>query len=153
MRAVLLLCLCLTRLLGCDSKPKVVEPEPEPIRLNTASHEEDGLSWEDSPIEADTRWRFLASRETEIGFEVTGAWEITLRNTSSDEWEAVLSRLTFEDRQGFQIAEYYIGSFPYILQGHESRHLQGNFDIQVVSLELANSIRTMNLWASFKISD
>ena len=150
MRAVLLL--CVIGLFSCDSKPDVVEPEP--IHLNTISHEEDGLSWEDSPIEADTRWRFLASRETEKGFDVTGAWEITLRNTSRDVWEADLSRLTFEDRQGFQIAEYYVGGiFPYILQGHESRHLQGNFDIEVASLELANSISTMNLWASFKISE
>ncbi len=101
--------LCLIGLLACNSKPDVVEPSND-VRLNTAPHEEDGLSWEGSPIEADTRWRFLSSRETDEGFDVTGAWEITLRNTSG-------------------------------------------FDIQIASLELANSISTMNLWASFEISD
>ncbi len=143
--------LCLIGLLACNSKPDVVEPSND-VRLNTAPHEEDGLSWEGSPIEADARWRFLSSRETDEGFDVTGAWEITLRNTSGDVWEANVPRLTFEDGQGFQVAEYYIGEVV-ILQGHQSRYRQGNFDIQIASLELANSISTMNLWASFEISD
>ena len=145
--------LCLIGLLACDSKPDIVEPS-QVVRLDTTSHEHNNRYWEDTLIEADTRWRFLSGRETDEGFEVTGAWEIILRNTSDDVWEANPSNLVFEDKQGFQIAEYYIGRiFPWILQGHQTKILKGNFVIRVASIELANSISEMSVWASFKISD
>ena len=120
--------------------------------MDTTPHEVTGLFWEGSPVEVEKRWRFLAARETDEGFEVTGAWSITLHNTSGDVWKANLSHLTFEDSQDFQIAEYYLGETRW-LQGHETAELQDNFKIPVASIELANSINEMSVWASFVISN
>ena len=40
-----------------------------------------------------------------------------------------------------------------LIKGHQTEILKGNFVIRVASIELANSISEMSVWASFEISD
>ncbi len=137
---------------GGDSKPAAA--------LSTAPQEYTS-TWEERgwPIEMTVRWRFLSSRQTDEGTEVTGAWEITLSNTSADGWDANIARLTFEDEAGFQIAEHiprrpsFLQSSSLIRRTLEAQQTftgQGNFQITVASVEQANSITSMQVWASFK---
>ena len=134
-------------LLSCDSGV-----DSKPVVLDTSSHSRKDLSWGDAPIKADTRWRFLSSRPTGSGIEVTGAWEISLRNTSRRGWWAKVDRLAFEDSEGFQVAAYMPPNESLIyrrLRPQETVDLQGNFQIDVASIELANDISHMGVWAAF----
>lgn len=137
--------------LGCSEKG--TEPETERPQLNVAPHERKGVSWEpDAPFTMDIRWRFLSGKETSHGYEAKGAWEITLRNTSGNRWRAQVWSLSFEDRQGFQIEEYsLIGPLIDIrFEENESRLRNGNFYLTLSSLEAANEITKMTVWASFE---
>ena len=137
-------------LFGCE---KGTEPEPESPKLNFAAHERKNVSWEPvAPFSMDTRWRFLSGEETSHGYEAKGAWEITLRNTSGNRWRAQVWSLSFEDREGFQIEEYsLIGPLIDIrFEENESRLRNGNFYLTLSSLEAANEITKMTVWASFE---
>ena len=138
------LTVCLMLACGNDgiSSPKV--------SLNTTSHERLGISWQGSPITADTRWRFISSEETQSGVFITGAWDITLRNPSSLPYVVTITRLAFEDASGFQIAEYapVSGIETVTLSSGESNLRQGNFYISVATVEVANTVTKMNVWAS-----
>ena len=112
------------------------------------STEWDSNGW---PIKTDLRWRLLSSRQTNEGIEVTGSWEITVTNKSTDDaWEFNLGRLTFADWTGLQVTEYrptgYVLSRE--LEAEASFTGQGNFQFTVDRIELANSITSVNLWAS-----
>lgn len=137
--------------LGCSDKG--TEPETERPELNVSPHERKGVSWEpDAPFTMDIRWRFLSGEETSHGYEVKGAWEITLQNTSKNRWSVKVWSLSFVDRQGFQIEEYsLIGPLIDIrFEGNESFLRNGNFYLTLGSLETANEITKMEVWASYE---
>lgn len=138
------LVVCLMLACGSDgiSTPKV--------SLNTTSHEHLGVSWSNSPITADVRWRFISSEERQSGIYTTGAWDITLRNPSSLPYVVNLTRLVFEDASGFQIAEYdpVSGIDTVTLRAGETRQRQGNFYFSVATVEVANTVTRMGVWAS-----
>ena len=60
--------------------------------------------------------------------------------------------MSFVDRQGFQIEEYsLIGPLIDIrFEGNESFLRNGNFYLTLGSLETANEITKMEVWASFE---
>lgn len=138
------LVVCLMLACGSDgiSTPKV--------SLNTTSHEHLDVSWSDTPITADVRWRFISSEERQSGIYITGAWDITLRNPSSLPYVVTLTRLVFEDASGFQIAEYAPVSRidTVTLSAGETRQRQGNFYFSVATVEVANTVTRMGVWAS-----
>ena len=134
-------------LVSCGESP-INSRSPD---LNTRSHSRHGLTYGDSPIEVDTRWRFVSSKNTIAGVEVTGAWEITLRNPSSSDWNFWISRFSFLDAQGFQIVEYssnddWIETL--MIEAGETDTWYGNFTISLKSIDLANTITNMSVWAS-----
>ena len=131
--------LCLLGLLACDG-------------LDTEPREMIGIAWEEYPFEVDLQWVFQSSKETDKGIDVLGAWKLTLRNTSDDEWKVHLIRVGFVDGQGFQVAEHHINE-SFVVEGQESSELQGNFDMQVASIQLANSISGVTVWAKFVAED
>ena len=136
-------------LLSCNAE---VDPDPAPV-LNTEAHERSDVPWQDSPVQADHRWRFLSSTKTGQGFQIKGAWEITLRNTSEDAvWVANVSRLSFHDINGFQVADYNPKVSRRYLAAGETLPLSGNFQFEIATIELANSITRMGVWASFRES-
>ena len=139
------LVVCLMLACGSDgiSTPKV--------SLNTTSHELlDQCCWGTAPIRMDIRWRFISSEETQSGSFITGAWDITLRNPSSLTYRVNIGRLAFEDASGFQIAEYdpVSGIDTVTLSAGETRQRQGNFYFSVATVEIANTVTHMGVWAS-----
>ena len=147
--------------LGCSEKGTEPEREgsheqtEEPVsqELNVKPRERNDLSWEpDAPFTMDIRWRFQSGKETNHGYEVKGAWEISLRNTSGNRWRAQVWRLSFEDMQGFQVEEFsLIGPLIDILfEENESRLQNGNFYLTLSSIEAANEITKMTVWATFE---
>ena len=141
-------------LLACDTERGSDKTHPVPVSLSTETHEMTGVRWEGSRVEVDWRWRFLSSKETTQGFQITGAWEFTLHNLSPDtSWVATVHRLSFKDDQGFQVAEYAPRNYVIRrrkLSAQDRDTLSGNFQFHVAKVELANSITHMNAWASFR---
>lgn len=85
---------------------------------------------------------------TETGLKVTGGYTILLTNETTADLEAEVSRLVFEDTSGIQIAEHFISDrFP--LEAGKALTRQGNFEIEVASIKVANSVTHMTVWASF----
>ena len=126
---------------------------PETSELNTSPHLVSSGFWGDGEIEADDTWRFISYSESESGIIVIVSWNITLRNMSSSKYRVLIKRFTFEDKDGFQIFESYNerGFVNITLDADESRNLQGNLNLDLQSLEVANSITKMGIWASISI--
>ena len=144
MRFLILLSICFIAACGGDpvTAPTVI--------LNTASHEKLDVSWESSPVRADIRWRFISSQEMQTGVSITGSWNITLRNPSASTYVVNIGRLSFTDVSGFQIAEYapVSGVETVTIAPGQTNPRQGNFYISVATVELANTVTDMNVWAS-----
>ena len=143
MRFLIILLICFTVACGGNN---VTAPT---VTLNTAAHERLDVSWEGSPIRADIRWRLMSSDPfLNNQFSITGSWQITFRNPSPQDYIVEIVRLTFEDASGFQVAEYApISGIELVrLSGLQTNPRQGNFYISVASIELANSITSMNVW-------
>ena len=120
------------------------------LALDTTPHSIVNMYWSSGHISADINWRFISSEETEGGITVTGAWKVELRNAGSIRYEVAITKFTFEDEDEFQIALYDPGKYDIIdvtLDPEESTHRQGNFTIEVASVDIANSIVFMTLWA------
>ncbi len=144
MRFLMILLACLVMSCGGDG---ILSPK---ANLNTMAHEKLDVSWEGSPVRADIRWRFISSQETQAGVSITGSWNITLRNPSNSTYLVNIARLTFIDVSGFQIAEYapVSGVETVTVSAGQTNPRQGNFYISVATVELANSVTDMNVWAS-----
>jgi len=118
--------------------------------LDTTPHSIVNMYWSSGHISADINWRFISSEKTEGGITVTGAWNVELRNAGTISYEVAITKFTFEDEDEFQIAVYDPGKYDIIdvtLDPEESTQRQGNFTIEVASVDIANSIVFMTLWA------
>ena len=140
---ILLVC----HILACGDK--AVDPQEN---LNTMSHEHVDLYWEGTPIKADVTWRFISAEE---GFNnkifITGSWIITFRNTGVNTYGINIGQFVFEDPSGFQITEYTpISNAPidiFSIAGSQTSRRTGNFEILVNSVDIANTITYMGVYA------
>ena len=146
MRFLIILLACLV--VACIGDNGVTTPE---VTLNTASHEQLDVSWEGGPIRADIRWRFISSEKSLIGEAfITGSWNITFRNPSPQDYLVNVIKLTFQDASGFQVAEYapVSGVESALVGALQTNPRQGNFYFSVATIELANTITSMNVWTT-----
>ena len=149
---------CLIALLLTACSEKGTEPETDGSVsqvLNVKPRERNDISWEpDAPLTMDIRWRFLNGEETTHGYEVKGAWQITLHNTSENRWRGKVWSLSFFDRQGFLISSFSSSHrIPLIdirFEGNESFLRNGNFYLTLRSPETANEITKMVVIAFFE---
>ena len=143
----LLFMLLACHILACGDKAVL---DPQVISLNTTSHEQATVQWQGTTIQADVKWRFISAEESLNGqINISGAWTITFTNTGNDTYVINITRLVFEDAQGFQLAEYTrtftIDEFT--LAGSQTQARQGNFQFVVASIDMANKITKMNVYA------
>ncbi|MFC1485924.1 hypothetical protein ACFL55_02735 [Candidatus Latescibacterota bacterium] len=133
--------------MNCDHDDGVSSSKPV---LDTTPHEIVNMYWSGGHISADINWRFISYEEVEGGITVTGAWNVDMRNVGTSRYQVAITKFTFEDEDEFQISVYDPGNydiFSVILDAGESVQRQGNFTIAVASVDIANSIVFMTLWA------
>ena len=132
-------------LTNCDKDDSVSSRKPV---LDISTHETLDISLKDTPIFFDFRWRFISYINIGQEVQVTGAWDVILRNESSSDYEVQLSSFSFEDDNDFQIAEYApidgIETITVSANGTNSR--QGNFKITVGSVTIANRIHRIRFY-------
>ena len=97
---ILLLPILVCHILACGDKSVDLQAS-----LDTSPRERTG-SWGDTPIQADIMWRFISAEPFSDRVAITGSWTITFRNTGVNQYVIHIVRLTFEDADGFQIAEH-----------------------------------------------
>jgi hypothetical protein len=131
---------CLTDSNSDSDKPK----------LDTNVYKFTGAHWPETTIYADYGYKFLSYVKTTTGITVTVSWNTLISNTGDINYRIKISRFTYEGLDGFQIAEYYpipLNIVDVTIEAGKSRQDQGNFNINVTSIEEANKIKSMKLWA------
>ena len=122
--------------------------EPD-VELNTAPRTEADLTWSgEGFIFKAVSWRFLSYEENADGsITITGAYNLDFKN-NGDRARTVSWDLHFMDAGGFQITVYSPWSNKTV-PAFSSRGYSGNFEIEVPSVDMANSITKMEIWAAF----
>ena len=105
-------------------------------------------------------WRFVSHRELtgkvaearrELGMiAVKGAYKIDWYNETEKKLQ-VNYNLRFWDADKLEIARYDLGrGFEFVILPENSKEISGTFEIKVDNLEAANSISSMQVYASFE---
>ena len=108
-------------------------------------------------------WRFVSHRELtgkvaearrELGMiAIKGAYKIDWYNETEKKLQMNYD-LHFWDANKLEIARYDPGSgFEFVILPENSKEISGTFEIKVDNLEAANSINSMQVYASFKNID
>ena len=145
------LCISFLLLFACSSDDESAGPVG-PV-LATTSHSQLGLLWgEDGDIAGDIKFRLISLKDEALKI----SWQVDLRNIhTSKTYEIDFSRLTFEDKDGFELARRnwntgLSSSWPpsrIVLEPGQSREMQGNLTFfGFGDIELANSISNMDVW-------
>lgn len=128
------------------SEDKPTEP-PAPI-LDTEANESLNNEWVGLDITSDEKWKLLSVSEE--GLLVS--WGLEFENSSDKAVRVRITNLIFEDKDGFELANY---EFPpsneqdYRINPSSSGGGQGTFVLKIYDVDTANSITRMVVWASF----
>ena len=129
------------------SEDKPTEP-PVPV-LDTKANESLNNEWVGLDITSDEKWKLLSVSEE--GLLVS--WGLEFENSSDKAVRVRITNLIFEDKDGFELANY---EFPpsneqeYLIKSSARRGGQGTFVLKIYDVDIANSITKMDVWASFE---
>jgi len=122
-------------------------------QLDTSLHTANA-SWDSIAITASVRWRFLHSTAGSGGVVVTGSYDMTFDNHTGRDYTVGLSKLGLENIDGVALAQVTPARtsawvFSRYLSAGAYTETADNFTVTLPSVQTANSITHMNVWASF----
>ena len=141
--------LMVVSLVGCGDDKGM---SPAPITLNTAPHfESDGLGWPSTGmLSKNVQWRLISFIEARDGrsTEMKGAFNVLWANNGTGA-KPVSYDLRFYDVDGFQLDTSR--GHQRFLEATSTAETSGNFVLfGIPSIEIANSISEMQIWASIR---
>jgi hypothetical protein len=118
-----------------DSRGIITDVHQEPTGYFTSKN-----------ITLDEQWRFISWSRG----EAFGAWNAKFKNSSNSKYGITIARMTFEGKDGFQIAEdsLILWLDKFTIEAGETMQRQGNFEVDFPSLPHANSVVSMTLWVA-----
>ena len=140
---------------GCSKDTPTASTEPE---LDTTTKESsaawtirrwDGENWIDTAdkLPGSTSWRFISYTDTGSQFRIKGGYTIGFTNPSNNDVEFWFSKLIFMDRGNIPI---YTDEFSritrYVSANGGTDTYQGNFEIYLDNIDIANEITHMYVW-------
>jgi hypothetical protein len=113
---------------------------PDDRGLIIGSHTEEKVFWltDDGRISADVKWRYISWNSI-----------YRTRDESNVNYTITIAKLTFKDKDGFQIGEYdplFTNVDRFTLNSHQTITRQGSFEVEFPSLPHANQVAEMSLW-------